>query len=108
MQDMQNMLSMQNKICIEPRTRWAAGLRSNAAVDIFGRGTAVTLTLFSSGNAEQAVPCRNQIDVIMEFTLRICRLKYAQYAEYAEYDQYVIICKTICKIWTPPFYMAIF
>ena len=86
------------KICIVPRTRWA-GLRSNAAVDIFGRGTAVTLTLFSSGNAEQAVPCRNQIDVIMEFTLRICRLKYAQYAQYAEYDQYVVLNMiTICRI----------
>ena len=24
------------------------------------------------------------------------------------YDQYVTICKKICKIWTPPFYMSLF
>jgi len=35
--------------------RWA-GLRSNAAVDMFGRGAAVTIILFSSGNAQHAVP----------------------------------------------------
>ena len=35
--------------------RWA-GLRSNAAVDMFGRGAAVTFILFSSGNAQHAVP----------------------------------------------------
>ena len=46
-----------------PRVHWA-GLRSNAAVDMFGRGAAVTLILFSSGNAQQAVP-RN-------FLLRRC------------------------------------
>jgi hypothetical protein len=33
-----------------------AGLRSNAAVDMFGRGAAETLNLFSSGNAQHAVP----------------------------------------------------
>jgi hypothetical protein len=33
-----------------------AGLRSNAAVDMFGRGAAVTLSLFSSGNAQHAAP----------------------------------------------------
>ncbi len=35
--------------------RWA-GLRSNAAVDMFGRGAALTFNLFSSGNAQHAVP----------------------------------------------------
>jgi hypothetical protein len=39
--------------------RWA-GLRSNAAVDMFGRGAAVTIILFSSGNAQHAVP-RNSL-----------------------------------------------
>ena len=38
-----------------PRVRWA-GLRSNAAVDMFGRGAAPTFNLFSSGNAQHAVP----------------------------------------------------
>jgi hypothetical protein len=33
-----------------------AGLRSNAAVDMFGRGAAKTLNLFSSCNAQHAVP----------------------------------------------------
>ena len=56
------------KICLLPRTR-LAGRRSKAAVDIFGRATAVTLTLFSSGNAEQAVPCRNRL----RGSLRLCR-----------------------------------
>ena len=52
----------------EPHTRWP-GRHSNAAVDMFGRGTAVTLTLVSSGNAEQAVPCRNRL----RGSLRLCR-----------------------------------
>ncbi len=41
--------------CPPPRV-CLAGLRSNAAVDMFGRGAAVTLNLFSSGNAQHAVP----------------------------------------------------
>ncbi len=41
--------------CPPPRVRWA-GLRSNAVVDMFGRGAAVTFILFSSGNAQHAVP----------------------------------------------------
>jgi len=45
--------------CPPPRVRWA-GLRSNAAVDMFGRGAAVTFILFSSGNAQHAVP-RNSL-----------------------------------------------
>jgi hypothetical protein len=80
----------------------------------------------SSSSLESSYPV-NRIDVIMEFILRICRLKYAQYAEYAEYDQYVVlnmltIC-TICRIcricnmtnmsnmqipnsiWTPPLFI---
>ena len=38
-----------------PRVR-SAGLRCNAAVDMLERGAAVTLILFSSGNAQHAVP----------------------------------------------------
>ena len=34
----------------QPRVRWA-GLRSSAAVDMFARGAAVTVTLFSFSNA---------------------------------------------------------
>jgi hypothetical protein len=41
--------------CPPPRVR-LAGLHSNAAVDMFGRGSAVTLNLFSSGNTQNAVP----------------------------------------------------
>jgi hypothetical protein len=51
--NMTDMLNMQKKM------RWA-GLRSNVAVDMFGRGAAVTIILFSSGNAQQAVP-RNSL-----------------------------------------------
>ncbi len=40
--------------CPPPRVRFA-GLRSNAAVDMFGRWAAVTLNLLSSCNAQHAV-----------------------------------------------------
>ncbi len=41
--------------CPPPRVR-LAGLRSNAAVNMVGHGAAETLNLFSSGNAQHAVP----------------------------------------------------
>jgi hypothetical protein len=52
------MISKKCKNCFDcppPRVR-LAGLRSNAAVNMFGRGAAETLNLFSSGNAQHAVP----------------------------------------------------
>ncbi len=46
------------KICFycPPSCVCLASLRSNTAVDMFGRGAAVTLKLFSSCNAQHAVP----------------------------------------------------
>ncbi len=51
---MQNMLLLFSSDS-PPRVH-LAGLRSNAAVDMFGRWAAVTLSLFSSCNAQHAVP----------------------------------------------------
>ncbi len=52
--------------CPPPRVR-LAGLRSNAAVDMFGRWAAITLNLFWSGNAQHAVPHNTRLHLCWSY-----------------------------------------
>jgi hypothetical protein len=67
------MISKKSKKCFDcpPPLVRLAGLRSNAAVDMFGRSAAETLNLFSFCNAQHAVPRNTRLRLCWSYSNKV-------------------------------------